>query len=356
MDEKALQEVLMELSRTAGVSGQEGDAVAVASRCLQPFVTKVERDRFGNLIAFKQGEETSDPPFSLVLAAHIDEIGAMVTKVDESGFLRFTGIGGIDPRVLLGQAVEVHGRNRLKGVIGALAPHLLTEKERQKELKMEELYIDIGFDEAQATEQVRVGDFVSLAQAPLAMQAGGCISGKSLDNRAGVAALIVCAAELAGVRHRCNVYFTATLQEEVGLRGAITAAYGLVPDLAIAVDVTHGEWPGLSYPEVFELGKGPAIGLGPNFHPALTRSLEDSARENRFPYQVEPVPGVSGTDAWVFQVSREGIPTALLSVPLRYMHTPVELLNLDDLLNAGRLLAVFARRLDRPFVEGLKCI
>lgn len=352
----ALKDILLELSRAAGVSGNEAEVIDAAVPYFEKYATRVERDRFGNLIAYKQGSGVEDERFSLVLAAHIDEIGAIVAKIEEGGFLRFAPVGGIDPRTLLGQPVVVNGRKRLKGLVGCTSPHLLTEKERLAELKTEDLYIDIGFTEKQALELVRVGDPVNFDRTPLVMEAGGSVAGKAMDNRAGVAAMIACAAELSAVRHFCDLYFVATLQEEVGVRGAITAAYGLVPDLAVVVEVTHGEAPGLSYPEAFELGKGPVIAVGPNIHPRMGERLQETAREYRFSFQLEAVPETTPTDAYAIQVSREGIPCALLSIPLRYMHSTVELLNLDDLKNTGRLLSLFAAGLDRPFVEGLRCI
>jgi tetrahedral aminopeptidase len=356
MKEEQLTEILLELSAAAGVAGDEAGVVNKAAEYFREYTDRVELDRFGNLIAFKRGEKNGTPEqVSLAAAAHIDEIGAMVTKIEPEGFLRFTSVGGIDPRTLLGQAVEVHGRTVLKGVIGALAPHLLTEKEQKKELKIEHLFIDLGFNEAQARAQVSVGDFISLDQVPLKLEAGACLTGKSLDNRAGVAALILCAAELAGMKHQADLYFIATLQEEVGVRGAITAAYSLVPDLVVAVDVTHGEAPGLTGSKVFELGRGTTVALGPNIHPALSRRLQDTAREQRILYQLEPIPESSSTDAWATQVSREGIPSALLSIPLRYMHSAVELLHLSDIISTGRLLSQFSYGVDRPFVEGLSC-
>ena len=355
MKEEEVKELVMELSSAVGISGKEDSAVAVASRHLERYATRLWRDRLGSLIAFKEGENPGEEPFSLALVAHIDEIGAMVTRIEEEGMLRFTAVGGIDPRILPGQPVVVHGRSPLKGVVGAKAPHLLSEQERREASKLEDLYIDIGLSREQAEKQVRIGDLVSFDAPPLAMAAGKSIAGKSLDDRAGVAALIIAAAELAAARHRANVYFVASVQEEVGLRGATTAAYGLAPALAVAVDVTHGETPGLSPPDVFELGGGPAIAIGPNYHPALVRRLMEVAADERFAVQREADPGSPGTDAWVIQVTREGIPCALLSIPLRYMHTTVEMLHLDDLINTGRLLASFARSLDRPFVEGLAC-
>lgn len=355
MNEEEIRELIMELSRAVGISGSEDDAAAVASRYLERYTSRIWRDRLGNLIAFKEGENPGEEPFSLALVAHIDEIGAMVTRIEDGGALRFTGVGGIDPRILPGQPVEVHGKAVLKGIVGAKAPHLLSAKERREELKFEDLFIDLGLNKEQAEAQVRIGDLISFDAPPVAMAAGKSLAGKSLDDRAGVAALVICAAELAAVRHRVNLYFVASVQEEVGLRGATTAAYGLVPDLAVAIDVTHGEAPGLTPPDVFELGGGPVISVGPNYHPALTCRFEEVARNERFAVQREADPASPGTDAWVIQVSREGIPCMLLSIPLRYMHTTVEMLSLDDLTNTGRLLASFARSLDRPFVEGLAC-
>ena len=350
-----IKDILMELS-AATVSGDEGAAIDAAAQYFRQYTDRVERDCLGNLIAFKKGEpKAGEPRFSLALAAHIDEIGAMVTQITKGGFLRFTAVGGIDPRTLLGQAVIVHGRTPLKGVVGALAPHLLTERERKKELTLDKLYLDVGLSEAEAREQVRVGDIVSLDQEPVLLNGEKCCSGKAMDNRAGVAVLLQCAVELASMHHQADLYFIATVQEEVGLRGAVTAAYGVEPDLAVAVDVTHGAAPGLANHAVHPLGEGPVIALGPNIHPALGDKLRALARDYRIPFQIEPVAGNTHTDAWAFQVSREGIPTALLSVPLRYMHTMVELLNFDDLIAAGQLLAYLARSLDQAFVEGLPC-
>ena len=355
MNKEAIQELLLELSGTVGISGSEEDVAAVTSRYLKRYATQIWRDRLGNLVAFKQGESPGPEPFSLALAAHMDEIGLMITKIEEGGALRFTAVGGIDPRILPGQPVKVHGKSVHQGVIGAKAPHLLAAAERGKAPTFEDLFIDLGMDREQAESNVRIGDLASFDAPPAVMDAGNCLAGKSLDDRCGVAALIICAAALSNVRHQADLYFVATVQEEVGLRGATAAAYNLAPDLAIAVDVTHGNAPGLALPGVFELDRGPVISLGPNYHPSLVQRLKEDAREARFEVQLDADPAVPGTDAWAIQVSREGIPCGLLSIPLRYMHTTVEMLNLDDLANTGRLLASFAAGIDRPFVEGLSC-
>ncbi len=354
MNDEKLSAILLELSEAAGPAGDEIEVLQIAARYFREYAGEIKIDRFGNLLSVKPGETgPGDSGITLALVAHIDEIGAMVTKIEEGGFLRFTPIGGVDPRILIGQTVEVKAKRRLKGVIGAAPPHLLSLEERNETVPIDKMFIDLGLDDEAVKEQVLVGDFISLEQKPLVMENERIVTGKALDNRAGVAALIYCAAELAGFRHRADICFVASLQEEVALRGAITAAYGLSPDLAVVVDVTHGDAPGLEEKGVFKPGKGPALAVGPNLHPVLSEQLQETAKRHYLPYQVEPIPGHSGTDAWAFQVSREGIPTGLLSIPLRYMHTAVELISLDDLTAGAKLLSYFTRAVDAQLLEGL---
>ncbi len=355
MREEKITEALLALSSAYGVAGAEDDVVGVAADYFGAYCPAVQRDRFGNLLAFKAGEAVGDErPVTVAVVAHIDEIGAMVTAIEPGGFLRFTAVGGIDPRVLPGQSVTIFGKNRHKGVIGAAPPHLLTAEERAKVPTIDKLFIDPGLEEDRLKEEIGVGDFIAFDQDPLYMETGKKITGKALDNRAGVVAALSCAAELTALRHRADVFFVASLQEEVGLRGAIAAAYGLKPDLALVIDVTHAEAPGLDENQAFKLGGGPAIGVGPNLHPFMSKALREKAGRLYLPHQVEPLPGHSGTDAWAFQVSREGIPTALVSIPLRYMHTTVEVVSLDDLVAVGKLLAGFIGDIDRAFLEELK--
>jgi tetrahedral aminopeptidase len=355
VEEKKITDILFDLSAAAGVSGAEDEVIRIAGSFFKEYTDQISKDRFGNLLALKKGESTSSPGhMTIALVAHIDEIGVMVTKIDTGGFLRFAPVGGIDARTLPGQPVEVYGKNKLKGVIGAAPPHLLTEKQLTETLPIDKLFIDLGLAEKEVRKLVSVGDVVSFEQKPLALSAGKKVTGKALDNRAGVAALIICAAEMAAMRHEADICFVASLQEEVGLRGAITSAYGLKPDLAVVVDVTHGEAPGLDNQKTFKVGGGPAVAFGPNLHPYLSRKLEEIAKDNYLPCQREPIPGHSGTDAWALQVSQEGIPTGLLSIPLRYMHTIVELISLEDLNLCGRLLSRFIPRVDGKLMEELK--
>lgn len=352
MKEADLVSVLFKLAGAAGVSGFEDPAVDIAEGYFKQFGCAVNRDRFGNLLALKEGTAKKSTKVSLALIAHIDEIGFMITKIEKGGFLRFTAVGGLDARTLPGQAVMVHGREALRGVIGAAPPHLLSDQERKKATPLENLFIDTGLDSTAVESNVAVGDFVSFDLQPLLLKNGKSISGKALDNRSGVAALIYCAAGLAKQSHEADIIFIASMQEEVGLRGATTAAFGLNPDFAVAVDVTHGDGPNLERNFVYKLGDGPAIATGPNFSEDLFLRLKSAASDNFLPYQVEPIPGHSGTDAWAFQVSREGIPTGLLSIPLRYMHSTVELISIDDLLSAGKILSYLAQDFIKPVSRG----
>jgi putative aminopeptidase FrvX len=342
--------LLKKLSEARGVSGYEAKVRGIVTEEFGRYADEVQTDKLGNVIALKRGEG-DEPRRRIMLAGHMDEIGLIVTKL-EGGFLHFTSVGGFDERTLLGQEVTVHGRKDLSGIIGSRPPHVLPQEEREKTIPMDKLLIDVGMGEEKLGRFVRVGDLVTLRREFTQLQ-GDLVTGKAFDDRAAVAAILVCLEGLAAVRHAWDVYAVATVQEEVGLRGAITSAYGLAPDVGIAIDVTFGNQPGVPEAETLKMGQGPGIGFGPNIHPRLHQTLVEVAKELEIPYQVEPVPGRSGTDAWAIQVTREGIPTALLSIPLRYMHTSVETLSLKDVERTGRLMAGFIGRLDEEFMEKL---
>jgi putative aminopeptidase FrvX len=342
--------LLKKLSEARGVSGYEAEVRGTVTEEFGRYADEVQTDKLGNVIALKRGEG-EEPRRRIMLAGHMDEIGLIVTKL-EGGFLHFTSVGGFDERTLLGQEVTVHGRKEMPGIIGSRPPHVLPQEEREKTIPMDKLLIDVGMGKEELERLVRVGDLVTLRREFTQLQ-GDLVTGKAFDDRAAVAAILVCLEGLAAVRHAWDVYAVATVQEEVGLRGAITSAYGLAPDAAIAIDATFGNQPGVSEAKTLKIGRGPAIGFGPNIHPRLHQTLVEVAKELEIPYQVEPVPGRSGTDAWAIQVTREGIPTALLSIPLRYMHTSVETLSLKDVERTGRLMAGFIGRLGEAFMEKL---
>jgi putative aminopeptidase FrvX len=317
---------------------------------LAPLVDEIRTDALGNVMALKKGCGSSH--HAVMLAAHMDEIGLMVTGTD-SGFLRFTSVGGFDPRVLPGQEVLVHGRDDLPGLIVSLPPHVLPAESRDKVSEIHELLIDVGLDEAEVKSRVRIGDPITFRTRMVKLGAEVC-AGKAMDDRAGVASLILAVNELRTLRHEWDVTVVATVQEEVGLKGALVSAYGIHPDLAVAVDVTHGDMPGVDEADTVGFSKGPAIGYGPSISPEVFERLTGAAHQHGIPWQRDPIPSHSGTDAWAMQIVREGVPTGLLSLPLRYMHTPVESLCLKNVVRTGRLLALFVAGLDEALGQRLK--
>ena len=336
-------DLLKELSEATGPSGYEGPVRARLEALWEPLVDALHSDALGNLIAYKRGNSTAETRPTLMAAAHMDEIALMVTDIEE-GFLRVTPIGGVDRRALLGQAVIVHGKAPLPGIIGTRPPHVLSEEDRKKTVPWEQIFVDVGLPAAAVADQMHVGDVITLDRSLIALK-NDLVAGKALDNRASVAALTLALEALAQREHLWDFYAVATVQEEMGLKGAITSAYGVHPDVAIAIDATFGQQHNQNGPGTFELDKGPTIGLGPNFHPHIVARLKETAKRHEIPYHIEPLPRSSGTDAWGIQVAREGIPTGLLSIPVRYMHQPVETLALRDVERTARLLTAYVAEL-----------
>ncbi|MDD2234143.1 MAG: M42 family peptidase [Desulfitobacteriaceae bacterium] len=338
------------LSRETGVSGDE---FAIASFVTENFKTvtdEIHTDTLGNIYALKKGNKQLS---KIMLAAHMDEIGLIVKKIDDRGFLRFTSVGGIDPKTLLSQEVVVHGRRKIPGIIGSVPPHLIQTADANTVIKMENMAIDVGMPPEMVHEVIQVGDMVTVKREACELL-NNIFVGKSLDDRAGVVAMKICLEELSCLQHSHDVIAVATTQEEVGIRGALTSTYNIKPDLAIAIDVTHACTPDTKAQVNNDLGKGPAVAIGPNIHPAIYKHLSETAHLQRLPIQIEPIPGASGTDARAIQVTRAGTPTGLISIPLRYMHTSVETLNMLDVLNTGKLLAYFVASLPDD-LEGLLC-
>jgi len=345
-------QLLRQMSEASGVSGYERPVCAIVQEAFAPRADEVRQDALGNLIALKRGTvDQGAHRRSIMLAAHMDEIGLMITGF-EKGFLRFTTVGGVDLRTIIGQEVTVHGRRDLVGIVASRPPHVLSAEARKKAIPLDQMYLDVGLSEDAMRELVRVGDLVTLRREFLEL-AEGFVSGKAFDDRAGVASLAVCLEELAALQHSWDVYAVATTQEEVGLRGAMVSAYGLAPHIAIAVDVGFGAQQGVPEHRTIAMKGGPAIAIGPNIHPAMHKRLLEVAKRYEIPYQTEIIGGRSGTDAWAIQVAREGIPTGLLSIPLRYMHTSVETLSIQDIERTGRLMARFIGELDEAFAQEL---
>jgi tetrahedral aminopeptidase len=342
-------DLLRRLTEASGVSGHEIEIGRLVRATFAPLADTLTEDALGNLIALRRGRLGPGAP-AVLLAGHMDEIGLMVTAL-EDGFLRFTGVGGWDPRGLLAQPVWVHGRSPLPGVIGARPPHVLPPEEQAKALPMDDLFIDVGRPAEELAQLVRVGDVVTMRRSTTQL-AGSRWTGKAMDNRASLAAMAVALETLQGLRHAWDVYAVATVQEEVGLKGAATAAFGLHPTVAIAVDVGFAKQPGAN-DLAYALDGGPLIALGPNIHPRVYEALVAAADALEMAYQVEPVTGPTGTDAGAMQVAGAGLPCGLVGIPLRYMHSTVETLSLKDVQRVGRLLAHFVAGLDSRFVESL---
>jgi tetrahedral aminopeptidase len=344
-------DLLKSLSETPGPAGYEDAIRQVTMALWQPLVDDLRADAMGNLIAIQRGTASDDdaPRPAVMGAAHMDEIGLIVTGIERE-FLRIQSLGGMDRRVLLGLEVCVHGRQELPGIIGSRPPHVLARSERDIVLPWHEIFVDVGLSPHEVEEQVRIGDHVTISQ-PLHQLKHKQAAGKAMDNRASLAALTLALEALRHRSHAWDFYAVATVQEELGVKGAITSAYGVNPDLAIALDVTFAKQHNDSDPGVFDLGKGPTIGLGPNLHPWVVTRLKEVAGAEEIPTELEPLPGSSGTDAWGIQVAREGIPCGLISIPVRYMHQPVEVVALKDIERTSRLLTAFITSLelgDRP--------
>lgn len=336
-----IEAVLQRLSALHGVSGFEGGVAQAVKELFAPYVDEVYTDALGSVIAVKKAKH--EHAKRVMLDAHMDEIGLMVTSIDEKGFLKFTNVGGVDERILPAREVVVHGRRDIAGIIGIKPPHLQSADENKKTLKIDELAIDVGMEPAAVRALIEAGDWVTFSQesAPLL---NGQMTGKSFDDRASICALLYAAQTLADEPLDVDVYFVLSVREETNLAGAGCAAYAAEPDAALVIDVTHAKTP--DNPDCpFEAGGGVAYSLGPNVHAPFARLIKTLADENGIGAKAEVDGGSTGTNAWAVQVSRTGIPTAVLSLPLKYMHTPTEALAVEDITAAGTLAAAFVRRL-----------
>jgi putative aminopeptidase FrvX len=338
-------QLLRHLLGVPGPSGYEGPANDVWREAAS--FARVTSDSLGSSVA-RIGEETARPLLAVV--GHIDEIGLVVTHVDEKGFLYFAPIGGWDPQILVGQRVRIQAKDGpVTGVIGRKPIHLLRRDAREKVVELRDMHIDIGAPSGdEALQRVRVGDSAVVDADPLPLNGRRLVS-RSLDNRLGVYVALEALrqVERSGAL-KGGMAAVAAVQEEIGSKGAVTTSFSLQPDLAIAVDVTHAtDAPGVEEKEQgrHELGSGPVLGRGATLSPRIFELLVEAAERNDIPYTIEASGRDTHTDADAIQISRAGIPTGLVSIPLRYMHSPVELVDLADVEAAIELLAAFATSL-----------
>ena len=344
-----MKKELLELSESGGISGFESAITPKIKKLLEKYCEEISVDRLGNVIGIRRGGKNSSG--KIMLEAHIDGIGLMVTDVDERGFIRFTNIGGVDTRILPSAEVIVCGRKELYGVIGAKPPHLQKPGESDKPAKLCDMAIDVGLSHDEVCKYVTPGDMITFCTSAKKLSPK-MISGKYLDDRAGFLSLLLCLEELKNVNLPFDIIVMGAVQEEVGCRGAAAGSYHIEPDAAFVVDVCHGDTPDSGSESIFKLGSGTVLSLGPNIHPYLAQVAQTVAEREGIKYSLDTDGGDTGTDAWEIQVAKNGIPTLLLSIPLRYMHTTVETISYDDVSATGRLLAAAIREID---LEELAC-
>lgn len=326
--------LLSALSAAPCISEHDG-AASLALNEIRKYAPQAYTDRLGNLIAPiapipESGEH-------LMLEAHLDEIGFIVTAVDGDGFLHVGKVGGPDVRVLLGHEVTVYGKEELFGVFCCQPPHLITKEDYKKAPELDSLAIDIGFSHDRAAELVSPGDRVILRRTP-AKLLGDRLTGKALDNRAGVVSILRALELLGGEKPRVGLTVLFSLGEELGERGATTGAFSIAPTQAVVIDVSHAYTPDAPREKCGDLGKGPMIGVSPILSREMTKGLIRLAQEKEIPYQKEIMGSVTGTDGDAVSISGAGVRTGLVSIPLRYMHTAAEVISASDIENTAKLL------------------
>jgi len=341
---------LKELISAPGISGYETGVRPIIEKAWGPITDQLSVSRLGSLHGLQKGTGGEPRPIIMV-ATHMDAIGLMVNAIID-GFLRVTSIGGIDGRVLPGQMVTVHGRQELAGMLVQTPARLLPSNVQSGVVPLEYLLVDVGLLPDEVAHLVRVGDPVSFAQPPFETS-GETLVGHTLDDRAGVAALTYCLETLYSRPHVWDVWAVTTVQEETSYGGALTSAFQLHPSLCVSIDVTFGSEPSSPAHLSFPLGKGPTLEWGPVIHPFLYKSIKELAERLEIPISLEPAPRYTSTDSDAMQMVAEGIPNVVIGIPLRYMHTPVEMIALKDITRAGRLVAEFIAQLDETFMERL---
>ena len=342
------QKILSRLCVVPAPSGFEGAMADTAEELLRPLVDEVRRDRLGNVTGVLRCGRENAP--RILLDAHMDQVGYIVTG-HENGFLRFAALGGVDPRMLPGREMLVLTDPPIPGLVACLPPQMENRAEMDRAIPIQELFLDVGLPQEEAESRIPVGTpFICRPDCfPLGKE---FLCGTALDDRAGFAVLLDTLEQLKGETLDMDLYVLGAVQEERYEEGAMVASYAIIPDVCVAVDVTHGDSPDAARDLTFPLGKGPVLGAGPNCTRWLLNRMRDTARSLNMDVQTEVSPGHSGTDAWPVQVSREGVATSVLSVPLRYMHTPLEVVRRSDMEDCARLLTAFLRKIGKELPRG----
>jgi endoglucanase len=345
--------LLKELSELQSCSGNERTIREYIKDSIKEKCDVIETDYLGNLICYlnSSGNE-ENPRLKILLDAHMDEIGFIVRFIDKNGFIRFSQIGGQNPRILPGQKITVHSSRgeKIIGIIGEKPIHLIDKKERKKTSDIEDLFIDIGLSSKEEVEKyVSIGDYITLQQTCTAFTGNKRIFSKAFDDRIGCFVLLKLIQELAKNKQNLphEVIFIFASQEEIGVRGATVGSYKITPDIGLAIEVTHAiDYPGLSKEKYYEcaLGSGVSISIGPNIYAPLAKKIISLAKKEDIPFILEAEPRQAPNDGRAIQLTKQGIPTAILSVPLRYMHTNIEMVEYQDIIYMIELLKVFLQQ------------
>lgn len=345
-----LYDTLNHLCSLAGPSGFEHTIAQEVHRELKPLMDEVWIDKLGSVIGMRRcGKQGAK---KLLLDAHLDEVGLIVTGIEE-GFLCFSSIGGVDPRLLPARELTVLTKPEpIFGVVACLPPHIQTAADHDKAVAMEDLRVDVGMSQEEAERAIPIGTPMVYRES-CRLLAGDQVSGKSLDDRSCVTILLRVAELLKNADLDVDLYVMGSVREEISGTGAVVGTNGVAPDYCIAVDVTFGSTPGISEDQVScKVHGGPAIGVGPNMTWWMTDRMIEKAKSLAIPYQLEVMEGSTGTNGWYMQICLEGVPTSVVSLPLKYMHSPVETVSLTDMEHTAQLLAAFVRDLGK---EGASC-
>lgn len=332
-----IKSALKVLTGKAGVSGDERDASEAAAELLKQYAENVEIDSFGNVTGvISSGDPAAE---TLMLDAHIDRIGMIVTYIDDAGFIKMGSVGGVDLRVMLAQSVTVHGKQKIKGVISTLPPHV--SKDHSKVAEIGELAVDVGMSKEQAQRCVSPGDRITI-DPEFRELAGSRVSAAAIDDRSGVCAVLAALKMLKNRKLKYNIAVSFSAQEETGERGVKQTAFRIQPDRAIAVDVSFGRTPDSEPQDTAELGSGVMIGFSAALDREMSESLRELAKEKEIPHTIEVMPSATGTNADSISVSGKGVRCCTLSFPIRYMHTPTETMDIRDIEATARLIAEYA--------------
>ena len=332
-----LKNVIFDLSSADGVSGEESCAAQYALKYLKNYTD----DCFiknGNVIGNFGNRKNGTP--HILIDAHIDQVGLIVTNIYESGFIGFSNVGGIDRRLLPAQQVCIHGKKKLAGVVCSTPPHLSGSDNKIN--KIEDFYIDTGMSFEAESNIVEPGDRITFASMPKELL-NDRITGPALDDRSGVASILYALELLRNQKYECSFSVTFSAQEELGERGAKIAAFDIDPDIALAVDVSFAYCLGDREYECGKMGQGPMIGISPSLSREISDKLIEISKNENIPYQLEVMNGLTSTNADQFSVNRTGCKACTVSIPLKYMHTPSEIIQIDDVENTGRLIAAYIR-------------